>query len=252
MTQPHQRDWQDRDWNYAPDSEQPGGAQPSGRYYPDPPRQERTNFPPAYPEGHAPQGPTATAPADPSRPTVLYQNRTFALTWGSNFPDHVKVRKYVNFWPLRFVAGASFDRRNRYFTYGASCRDSLIGGKLSLNIPASQIEYRRKISLPFADALVNVACSYAGLWNRSIPFKPMLGVQWQLANGQAMVGQNSLSLRQRIPIYYRLHADVVATARIPMPQMGIGGGPNGQGGFRVGTSAPVELSIAELTPVFIL
>lgn len=122
MTQPPQRDWRDSDWNYAPDSEQPGGAQPSGRYYPDPPRRERTNFPPAYPEGHAPQGPTTAAPADPGRPTVLYQNRSFALTWGSNFPDHVKVRKYINFWPLRFVAGAQFDRRNRYFTYGASCR----------------------------------------------------------------------------------------------------------------------------------
>lgn len=122
MTQPHQRDWRDSDWNYAPDSEQPGGAQPSGRYYPDPPIAQRSNFPPAYPEGHAPQAPTTAAPADPGRPTVLYQNNTFALTWGSNFPDHVKVRKYINFWPLRFVAGAQFDRRNRYFTYGASCR----------------------------------------------------------------------------------------------------------------------------------
>lgn len=44
----------------------------------------------------------------------------------------------------------------------------------------------------------------------------------------------------------------MATARIPMPQMGFGGGPNGQGGFQVGTSAPFELSIAELTPVLVL
>ncbi len=121
MTQPHERNWQDRGWNYAPDSEQSGRPRPPDRGYDEPRPYEQNNFPPAYAEGHAPSAPPVGS-GDPSRPTVLYQNRSFALTWGSNFPDHVKVRKYISFWPLRFVAGASYDRRNRFFTYGASCR----------------------------------------------------------------------------------------------------------------------------------
>ena len=44
----------------------------------------------------------------------------------------------------------------------------------------------------------------------------MVGIQWQVANGHAAVGQNTLSFRQRIPVYYRLHADVSIAVANPL------------------------------------
>ncbi len=46
----------------------------------------------------------------------------FILTWGSEFPDKLKIRKEIKLWPLRFKLRADYSRLNRSFEYGCSCK----------------------------------------------------------------------------------------------------------------------------------
>ncbi len=107
------------------------------------------------------------------------------LTWGSEFPDNLKIRKEITLWPLRFKLRADYCKLNRNFQYGCSCKvqgvcntimstvclkmhafawapanstpsgmrsvkqglplrlqDALFGGRVRLDIPSQQIEYR--------------------------------------------------------------------------------------------------------------
>jgi len=44
------------------------------------------------------------------------------ITWGSEFPDKLKIRKEVTLWPLRFKLRADYTRTLRAFEYGCSCK----------------------------------------------------------------------------------------------------------------------------------
>ena len=47
------------------------------------------------------------------------------VTWGSEFPDKLKLRKQVTLWPLRFKLRADYNRTVRNFEYGCSCKVSM-------------------------------------------------------------------------------------------------------------------------------
>lgn len=44
------------------------------------------------------------------------------ITWASDFPDKLKIRKEVTIWPLRFKLRADYTRALRSFEYGCSCK----------------------------------------------------------------------------------------------------------------------------------
>lgn len=61
------------------------------------------------------------------RACVVTQNLNhpeLVITWGSDFPDKLKIRKEVPLWPLRFKLRADYSRALRAFEYGCSCKVS--------------------------------------------------------------------------------------------------------------------------------
>ena len=44
------------------------------------------------------------------------------ITWGSDFPDKLKIRKEIPLWPFRFKLRADYSRALRAFEYGCSCK----------------------------------------------------------------------------------------------------------------------------------
>ena len=49
------------------------------------------------------------------------------ITWGSGFPDKLKIRKEIPLWPFRFKLRADYSRALRAFEYGCSCKVSCYG-----------------------------------------------------------------------------------------------------------------------------
>ena len=52
------------------------------------------------------------------------------ITWASEFPDKLKIRKEVTLWPLRFKLRADYTRALRAFEFGCSCKVSIQAGRL--------------------------------------------------------------------------------------------------------------------------
>lgn len=79
--------------------------------------------------------------------------------------------------------------------YGCSIRDNLFNGKVSLNIPARMLEYRKKFTLPNGAAIsIGAGSRFVGggetLFSRS-NFAPMLGMQL-LMNDLGGIGSNAV------------------------------------------------------------
>lgn len=56
---------------------------------------------------------------------VLTQNLDhpeLIITWGSDFPDKLKIRKEIPLWPFRFKLRADYSRAQRALEYGCSCK----------------------------------------------------------------------------------------------------------------------------------
>ena len=49
------------------------------------------------------------------------------ITWASEFPDKLKIRKEVTLWPLRFKLRGDYTRALRAFEFGCSCKVSMAG-----------------------------------------------------------------------------------------------------------------------------
>lgn len=52
------------------------------------------------------------------------------LSWGSQMPrapDRLKLRKVVDFWPVRLTLKADYETRTREFSYGLSCKVGAAG-----------------------------------------------------------------------------------------------------------------------------
>lgn len=66
------------------------------------------------------------------------------ITWASEFPDKLKIRKEVTLWPLRFKLRADYTRALRAFEFGCSCKVSIQAGVCrhsapGFNQPAQQL-----------------------------------------------------------------------------------------------------------------
>ena len=82
----------------------------------------------ASPGQHAPEA----SGSSPFRPgllslecCMLMQNLDhpeLIITWGSDFPDKLKIRKEIPLWPFRFKLRADYSRALRAFEYGCSCK----------------------------------------------------------------------------------------------------------------------------------
>ena len=58
------------------------------------------------------------------------------VTWGSTFPDKIKLRKLVGIWPLRLKLRADYCRVSRSFEYGCSCK-ARCGGSITQDLSAT-------------------------------------------------------------------------------------------------------------------
>ena len=61
------------------------------------------------------------------------------MTWGSEFPDKLKLRKQITLWPLRFKLRADYNRTVRNFEYGCSCKVSVAPPSSRIGSPSSSL-----------------------------------------------------------------------------------------------------------------
>ena len=77
----------------------------------------------------ADRGATSQAGDGPAGSDTVYLLRSdhpqVQVSWGSRLPakpDKLKLRKYVDMWPIRFTLKADYDTASREFEYGLSCK----------------------------------------------------------------------------------------------------------------------------------
>ncbi|KAK9806359.1 hypothetical protein WJX72_011351 [[Myrmecia] bisecta] len=163
--------------------------------------------------------PGAHQPSSPRRLTVT-SHPEVSFTWASNFPDKVKFRKRLDIWPLRFMLRADYDRQHRSFQYGCSCKDKLLGGVVRVDIPSSQLEYRKRLDLGNGAHLgLSARCSYAGLLRGEVgAFNPVIGFQCEFGHGAAVWAQNQIDLRQKVRVTRNLAIEACGSAELPLPR----------------------------------
>lgn len=73
-------------------------------------------------------------------------------------PDNIKVKKIVRVRPLPLELGASlnYNLEHRALTYKLACKETVLGGKVTLDVKERAVEYRKRFSLPIVrlDCLV--------------------------------------------------------------------------------------------------
>ena len=70
------------------------------------------------------------------------------VTWGSEFPDKLKLRKQITLWPLRFKLRADYNRTVRNFEYGCSCKVSMVPPNSRLRSPSPSLHCANTEALP--------------------------------------------------------------------------------------------------------
>ncbi len=83
------------------------------------------------------------------------------ITWGSDFPDKLKIRKEIPLWPFRFKLRADYSRALRAFEYGCSCKVSCYGTWLCCS--SMSILGRAH----FGKRILAVSCTGCGLWRQN-------------------------------------------------------------------------------------
>ncbi|EIE19698.1 hypothetical protein COCSUDRAFT_54586 [Coccomyxa subellipsoidea C-169] len=141
----------------------------------------------------------------------------FVITWGAQFPDKLKIRKEIKLWPLRFKLRADYCQLNRTFEYGCSCKDALFGGRIRVNVPQQEIEYRKRIPLYNGHMGVTARASYAGLLSAEPQFRPHLGFEYELGGGAAIWAGNHVNLRHQFRLSRGLGIEVCGEAQLPTP-----------------------------------
>ncbi|GAB4813282.1 hypothetical protein N2152v2_000328 [Parachlorella kessleri] len=142
-------------------------------------------------------------------------------------PGRIGIRKdWKPLGLLRFTGKADVELRTGAITYGFSCKDNIIGGRFSVNVPDRLLEYRKKLRLPNgASIALSGGCQYveAGGPQLRDRFKPMLAVQVQLGDmgaGNAVWSGDGFDLKNRIstPLldYPKLEFEVYSSVKVPL------------------------------------
>ncbi|CAL8471353.1 g10895 [Coccomyxa elongata] len=141
----------------------------------------------------------------------------FILTWGSEFPDKLKIRQEIKLWPLRFKLRADYSRLNRSFEYGCSCKDALLGGRIRVNVPLQEVEYRKRVPLYNGHMGVTARASYAGVLAPGFHLRPTFGFEYELGGGAAIFAGNQFNLRHQFRLSRGLGVEVCGNAQLPTP-----------------------------------
>eukprot|EP00884_Botryococcus_braunii_P022070 jgi/Botrbrau1/8547/Bobra.0359s0011.1 len=200
----------------------------------------------------APQSPARRAPAI----FTVFQHPELVLSWAASFPDKLKFRKRLNLWPLQFILRADYSRRSRSFSYGCSCKDVLLGGLVSLDLPSQRVEYYNSLSLTRDARLgVHLSAGFRGIMEGhgldQAYLSPRLLFTYELGGGTAVLAGNAFDIQKKIPLSRPLAVEVCGAAQLPTPtaQYAIDG--DNRRTVSVGTGA-ISLHVAELNVVLFL
>jgi len=157
-------------------------------------------------------------PGSPEREPIIHTTLVNGLrfSWApQKVPSKVKLRKKINLWPLRLTLGADYDVQKKEWEGVCSCKDKLLGGRLSINIPQKHFDYRKSISVGGTSVLsFRSACTYteAGMWRTSI------GVVMEPVHGtEAVAALNSFDIRTKVPLAPALRAEIRGSVTLPLP-----------------------------------
>lgn len=153
------------------------------------------------------------------------------LSWGTQLfsdrpkPDVLKLRKRVTAWPLEFTFKADYTTATREFSYGVMCRDAMVKGDITINMPQQQVQYRKKVPLSGGAALVvDASCRLEGQ-----KLRPDLALSFEFGthssargDGSAVFvggghGGGSFDVQQRFKVARGMALEVCGNVRLPSP-----------------------------------
>ncbi|KAL4854252.1 putative oxidoreductase YhdF [Chlorella vulgaris] len=156
-----------------------------------------------------------------------------AVTWSTALisdrpkPDTLKLRKRVHAWPLEFTFRADYHTETRVFDYGLTCRDQLLKGDITLNVPQQQVQYLKRLPLAGGATLaVNASCRLQD--KRLVPDAGItveFGTQHSSGGGGTgsavyvsdAHGGSSFDVQQRFKVAKGLALEVCGNVRLPSP-----------------------------------
>ena len=130
----------------------------------------------------------------------------------------------------RFRAKADILIPSGRFVYGFSVKDTILGGRFSVNVPARVIAYQKNLFLPNG---MNVALSAGAQYvdgihaeSLSSRIKPICGLQLRfgsVGSGNVVYSGDGFSVKQRVPLplgllnldYPKIDLETFATVKIP-------------------------------------
>ena len=118
------------------------------------------------------------------------------VSWGSEFPDKLKLRKQVTLWPLRFKLRADYNRAARNFEYGCSCKVSMA---LLEGYTGARFEVCTVQALRLCWSLMHVQCL------RTAGTNSTASVQDAILGGRFRVDANSHEIEYRCALQPKLH-----------------------------------------------
>lgn len=219
-------------------------------------------------EGEAREHAISEAGAGPSRmlslPERTHETRYLlrsdqpqvVLTWGSRMPakpDKLKLRKRIEWAPLpiRVNLKADYDTETREFSYGMTCKDTLLGGRFSLNLAQNSIEYRKRFPCP--NGMTVSLNGTVRLEDRTV--KPTVWAQLEFgSSGSAGDSRATLvhgptgdswDVRQRLRVLKGLKFEVCGSTKVPTPAARFS---SDHGRLSVGEGA-FHLHVAEINAV---
>ena len=156
---------------------------------------------------------------------VLRRSPMVVLSSNSTFPrsfDKLKIRRRINVFPLRLTLKADWEVATRNFVYGCSLKDSLLGGRFTVNVGERQIGYRKHFALPNGSKLALVG---SAKYMEDGSLKPDFGMQYKFGGDMmpraghtdAMLIGNSVGIRQKINVIQGLGLEVNGAMRFPQP-----------------------------------
>ena len=95
-------------------------------------------------------------------------------------------------------------------------QDSVLGGRIRVDIPSQQLEYRKRLALGSgAHVGLTARCDYAGLlMGRASQLNPSFGIQYELGGGAAIWAGNVFDLRQKLRVSRSLGFEVSLETKV--------------------------------------
>ncbi|WZN62935.1 hypothetical protein HKI87_06g44800 [Chloropicon roscoffensis] len=142
-------------------------------------------------------------------------------------PNNLKVRKKLDLWPIKLSAGLDYNFEKEEVTWVASCKDQILGGRVTLDLNHKTVNYSKDFDLSGGPSFrLQVQCPYNRLPSGQLP-KPTVGINFTSGRGNrrvTSVGANSFDVRTKVPISRMLRAEVCGNVKLPMlrPQYTVG------------------------------